>query len=165
MMEKVENGLFVSIEYKGTLQGGDVFDTSYGRQPLEVKLGAGQLIKGFEKELMGMSLNDKKTFTLDPEDAYGQRDENLVREIPRADFPSEMNPQVGMTVGLQGLEGHPVPAQIVQLDDDNVTLDLNHPLAGETLTFAIEVVGISNTQTQIAAGCGSSCDCSADKPC
>jgi len=164
-MEKVENGLFVSIEYKGTLQGGDIFDTSHGRQPLEVKIGAGQLIKGFENELTGMSLNDKKTFTLDPEDAYGQRDESLVREIPRADFPPEMNPQVGMTIGLQGLEGHPVPAQIVQLDDNNVTLDLNHPLAGETLTFEIEVVGISDTQTQIAAGCGSSCDCSADKPC
>lgn len=165
MTEKVANGLFVSIDYKGSLPSGDVFDTSYGRQPLEVKIGAGQLIKGFEKQVVGMSLNEKKTFTLEPEDAYGLRDENLVRAIPRTDFPPEMEPQVGMTVGLQGLDGHPVPAQIVQLDHDRVTLDLNHPLAGETLTFEIEVVGISDTQTQIPAGCGSSCDCSADKPC
>ena len=165
MMEKVTTGLFVSIDYKGSLQSGDVFDTSYGRQPLEVKIGGGQLVKGFEKELMGMSLNEKKTFTLEPEDAYGQRDENLVRQIPRTDFPPEVKPQVGMTVGLQGLEDHPVPAQIVQIEDDNVTLDLNHPLAGETLTFEIEVVGISDTQTQIPAGCGCGCDGSAGKPC
>ena len=77
-MEKVENGIFVSVDYKGTLEDGQVFDTSHGRQPLEIQMGAGQLIKGFENELMGMALNEKKVFTLAPDDAYGQRDENLI---------------------------------------------------------------------------------------
>ena len=86
-MEKIENGLYVSVDYKGTLQNGEVFDSSQGGQPLEVQMGGGQLIEGFERELMGMSLSDKKKFTLDPEDAYGQRDDSLTREFARADFP------------------------------------------------------------------------------
>ena len=159
-MKKVENGLFVSVDYKGTLQNGDVFDTSHGHQPLEVKVGAGKLITGFENELLGMSLNEKKTFTLEPEEAYGQRNENLKRDISRADIPPELNPRVGMTVGLQTPEGQQIPAQIVHLDDEKLTLDMNHHLAGETLNFEIEVVGISDTPTQTPSGCG--CDCSPD---
>ena len=159
-MEKVENGIFVSVDYKGTLENGEVFDTSIGRQPLEIQMGAKQLIKGFENELMGMALNEKKVFTLAPEDAYGHRDESLTRSFPRSEVPPEMNPQVGMTIGLTTPEGHQVPAQIVHLDDEKLTMDLNHPLAGESLTFEIEVVGISTTQTQKPMSCGSGCDCS-----
>jgi len=160
-VKKVENGLFVSVDYRGTLPNGDVFDTSHGHKPLEVKVGAGQLIAGFEKELLAMSLSETKTFTLEPEEAYGQRNENLKRDIPKTDIPPELNPRVGMMVGLQTLEGQ-IPAQIVHLDDEKMTLDMNHPLAGESLTFEIEVVGISDTPTQAPSGCGCGCDCSSD---
>ena len=160
-MEKVEIGLFVSVDYTGTLQNGEVFDSSQGSQPLEVQIGGGQLIEGFERELMGMSLNDKKKFTLDPEDAYGQRDDSLTRDFARKDFPPEMEPQVGMTIALQTPEGRQMPAQITHLDEEKLSVDLNHPLAGESLTFEIEVVGISKTQTQShsGCGCGSGCSC------
>ena len=159
-MEKVENGFFVSVDYKGTLENGQVFDTSQGRQPLEIQMGAGQLIEGFETELMGMTLNEKKVFTLAPENAYGQRDESLTQSFPTSEVPSGMNPCVGMTVGLTTPEGRQVPARIVPLDDDKLTMDLNHPLAGESLTFEIEVVGISTTPTQTPMACGSGCNCS-----
>ena len=159
-MEKVENGMFISVDYKGTLQNGHVFDTSQGRQPLEVEMGAGQLIKGFEKALLGMALNEKKTFTLEPEEAYGQRDESLRRAFSRSDVPPEMNPEVGQTVVLTTPQGQQIPTRIVQVDNETVTVDPNHPLAGESLTFEIEVVGISSTPTQAPAGCGSGCDCS-----
>ena len=159
-MEKVEIGIFVSVDYKGTLEDGQVFDSSHGRQPLEIQMGAGQLIKGFENELMGMALNGKKVFTLAPKDAYGQRDETLTQSFPRSEVPPGMNPQVGMTIGLTTPEGHQVPARIVHLDDEKLTMDLNHPLAGESLTFEIEVVGISSTPTQTPMSCGSGCDCS-----
>ena len=158
-MENVEKGLYVSVDYKGTLQNGEVFDSSHEGQPLEVQMGVGQLIEGFEKELMGMSLNEKKTFTLNPEDAYGQVDESLARDFARADFPPEMEPRVGMTIALQSPEGRQMPARITYLDDEKVSVDLNHPLAGESLTFEIEVVGISSAPTQSHAGCGSGCDC------
>ena len=159
-MGKVETGQFVSVHYKGTLQNGEVFDTSEGRHPLEVQIGEGQIISGFENALMGMSLNEKKVFTLDPEDAYGQKDESLTHSFPRADVPAEINPEVGQTVALSSPEGQQVPALITEMDDEKVVVDLNHPLAGQTLTFDIEVVGISATATQEPAGCGSGCACS-----
>ena len=161
-MEKVENGLFVSVDYKGTLQNGEVFDTSHGRQPLEVEMGAGQLIKGFERELLGMSLNEKKTFTVEVEDAYGQRDESLTHSFARADIPPEFDPQVGQTVALSGPQGQQIPARIVRVDDENVDVDMNHPLAGEALNFEIEVVGISSKPTQETSKCESGCNCSSD---
>jgi peptidylprolyl isomerase len=164
-VEKVKNGMFVSVDYKGSLQNGEVFDTSYGRQPLEIQMGAGQLIKGFEKELLGMAVNEKKMFTIEPEEAYGKRDENLTQSFARSDVPPEMTPRVGMTVGVRTPEGHQVPARITHVDDEKLTLDLNHPLAGETLTFEIEVIGVSSTPTQSPSACGSGCDCSSGCEC
>jgi peptidylprolyl isomerase len=105
-------------------------------------------------------LNEKKVFTLAPEDAYGHRDENQKHSFPISEVPAGMNPEVGMTIGLTTPEGQQVPARVVHLDDEKLTLDLNHPLAGQTLTFEIEVVGISSTPTQTTMPCGSGCDCS-----
>ena len=159
-MEQVQNGVFVSVEYTGTLANGEVFDTSKDRQPLEVHMGAGRMIPGFEQALLGMTLNEKKTFTLDAEEAYGSRDDRLMREFPRNSAPSGTVPEVGQLVALQTPDGQQIPAKIVKVDDQNITLDMNHPLAGESLTFAVEVVGISDTPTQSAEACGEEgCDC------
>jgi peptidylprolyl isomerase len=161
-LEKVENGAYISVEYTGTLKNGDIFDSSHGRKPLEIHMGAGQMIPGFETQLMGMALNEKKVFTLDPEDAYGPRDADLMQSIPRSEVPPEMDVKVGMIVGLRSSDGNRTPALIAELNDEQVTLDLNHPLAGESLTFDIEVVGISSTPTQESASCSAGCDCSGD---
>ena len=159
-MEKIENGVFVSLHYKGTFQNGEVFDTSKGRDPLEVQMGAGQLIPGLEKALVGMSLNEKKVLTIEPEEAYGHVDKSLTHSFARSDVPSEMNAEVGQVVALTSPEGQQVPAQIIEVNAEKVVVDLNHPLAGETLTFDIEVVGISSTPTQEHTGCGTDCACS-----
>jgi len=164
-METVDNGKFVSVAYTGTLQDGEVFDTSQGRQPLEVQVGAGQLIEGFEKALLGMALNEKKVFTLAPNEAYGERDEDLTRDFDRNEIPQKMKPEVGMTVGLNTPDGRQVPAQIVSVDEEKVTVDMNHPMAGKSLTFDIEVVGISDTPTQAPIGCSPGCDCSSGSGC
>ena len=164
-MQKVENGMFVSVTYTGTLENGEVFDTSEGRRPLEFRTGGGQLIKGFEDAVMGMSLNEKKEFTLKPEDAYGLRDENQFHTFPRSEIPENMKPKVGDIVALSGPQGQRIPATLTEMDDENLTFDLNHPLAGKSLTFAIEVVGISDAPTQESQGCGSGCDCSSGCSC
>ena len=164
-MENVESNLYVSVDYKGTLADGEVFDSSEGRQPLEIQMGGGQLIKGFEDALMGMAMNEKKTFTLDPEAAYGERDENMMNNFPRSNVPPGVDPQVGQMIGLQSQDGQQVPARIVSVDDEKIVLDMNHPLAGQALTFDIEVVGISETPTQVQAGCGGSCGCSSEGDC
>lgn len=161
-MEKVENGLFVSVNYTGTLGNGEVFDSSEGREPLEVQMGAGQMIQGFESALMGMSLNEKKTFTLEPEDAYGLRSEEHMHTFSREEVPPEMNPQEGEEILLSTPDGQQIPALIVEANDERVVVDMNHPLAGESLTFDIEIVGISKTATQEPhGGCG--CGCGSDE--
>jgi len=159
-MEKIENDVFVSLHYKGTFQNGEVFDTSKGRDPLEVQMGAGQLIPGLEKALVGMSLNEKKVLTIEPEEAYGHVDKSLTHSFARSDVPSEMNAEVGQVVALTSPEGQQVPTQIIEVNAEQVVVDLNHPLAGETLTFDIEVVGISSAPTQDHTGCGTGCACS-----
>ncbi|MFC1884097.1 peptidylprolyl isomerase [Thermodesulfobacteriota bacterium] len=147
-MEKIENGLFVSVEYTGTLENGEVFDSSQDRGPLEVEIGAGQVISGFEDALKGMALNEKKIVTLEPEEAYGHRNENHIHTFPRTEMPPEIDPQVGQVLGVTTKDGREFPALITKADNTNVTVDLNHPLAGKALTFDIEVVGISNKSTQ-----------------
>ncbi len=159
-MSKVEKDMFVSVEYTGTLENGEVFDTSKGSKPLEIQMGAGQLIKGFEQALTGMTLNEKKNFTLQPGDAYGHRDEKLKQAFPRKDVPKGIEPQVGQTIGLHDGNGQQIPATIVDVNDEQVTLDLNHPMAGKALTFAIEVVGINEKPIQTSCESGGCANCS-----
>ena len=161
-MKKVENGLFVSIQYTGTLESGEVFDSSQGRQPLEVEIGTGRVLKEFETALLGMALNEKKVFTLAAEDAYGERKDDLKHTFARADLPAEADPKVGDVMRLSTADGQQFPARIAEADEEKVVVDLNHPLAGQALTFEVEVVGISDTQTQAPMGCGSGCDCSSE---
>lgn len=142
-MKTIEKDNVVQVHYTGTLADGEVFDSSQGQDPLEITMGQGQLICGFEEALMGMALNEKKTFTLEPEQAYGQRDEKAVRAFPRAQIPPEIDVQIGQVLALSNSQGQQIPAKVIELDEENVTLDLNHPLAGQSLTFAIEVVGIA----------------------
>jgi peptidylprolyl isomerase len=164
-MGKIEKGMFVSVMYTGSLANGDVFDSNEGGQPLEFQTGAGQLIKGFEDAVMEMSLKEKKEFTLKPEEAYGLHDEGRVHDFPRAELPAGMDPKVGDTLAFSTPEGQQIPAKLIKMDDEKLTFDLNHPLAGEKLTFNIEVVGISDTPTQQPQGCGSGCDCSSGCSC
>ncbi len=160
-METVESGKFVTVNYKGTLESGEVFDSSEDGQPMEVNVGSGQVIQGFENALMGMALNEEKSFTLEPDEAYGFRDENQLHTFSRQEVPPEMNPQVGDVIGLQTPDGQQIPAKIAETDEEKVVVDLNHPLAGEKLNFEIQVVDISDTPTQMSADCSSGgCDCS-----
>ena len=163
-MQTVEDGQFVSLTYTGTMEDGEEFDSCDPSSPLEFQTGSGQLIKGFEDAAMGMALNEKKKFTIQPEDAYGQRDENSVHEFPRSELPEGVDPKVGDSVAFSTPEGQQIPARLMKMDDVNLTFDMNHPLAGETLTFEIEVVGISDTPTQ-SQGCGSDCDCGSGCTC
>ena len=164
-MLKVENGMYVSVDYTGTLENGEKFDSSKGRAPLEFKVGEGQMIKGFEEAVIGMAIDEKKTFTLSPDEAYGQRDESCTYEFPTAEIPSGIVPEVGQTLALRSPDGRQIPARIVAADKEKVTFDLNHPLAGESLTFEIQIKTISDAPTQQAVDCGSGCDCSSGCDC
>ena len=151
-MDKVTKGLFVRVHYTAILENGEVFDSTRGGEPIEVHVGQGEVIRGFEAALIDMRLNEKKVFTLSPEEAYGQRDESLLRSFRRRELPPGFNPQKGEIIALQSSDGTQIPALVSDADDEQITIDLNHPLAGKSLTFDIEVVGISDQPT-IIEGC------------
>ncbi len=138
----VEKGNIVKVRYTARLKDGTVFDKSKEGAPLEFTVGSGQIIPGLDKAVEGMELNEEKKVTIEPADAYGKRNETLKREFPKSSLPENFKPEKGMVIKLQDQNGKPVPVKIIDITENNITVDLNHPLAGEVLTFDITVVGI-----------------------
>jgi peptidylprolyl isomerase len=141
----------VTIHYVGTLNDGTQFDNSRDRgEPTTVEIGDGNLIAGFNNAIIGMEEGETKTFTLTPDDAYGERDPERINPLDRSIFPEDFPFQEGMTVPLQNDEGHNFLAVITEFNDEVVTADFNHPLAGKDLTFTVEVLSVNddtNTNT------------------
>ena len=132
----------MQVDYTGKLADGTVFDSSVERGPLEFTLGAGQVIPGFEKAVLGMKVGEQKTVTIPADEAYGPyRDEQVV-ELPREKLPSDMTPEVGQQLVMRQPDGSEIVVVITELSDETVTIDANHPLAGKDLTFEIELVKI-----------------------
>jgi len=141
---QARNGDVVQVDYTGKLADGTVFDSSAERGPLEFTLGAGQMIPGFEKAVFGMKVGEKKTVTIPVDEAYGPRRDDLVVEVPREKLPSDMTPEVGQQLGIKQPDGRTAIVTITNVSDNNtVTIDANHPLAGKDLTFEIELVKIN----------------------
>lgn len=156
-MDKATKGKYVKLHYTGKYEDGEVFDSSSGCQPLEIQLGSNQVIPGFEQAIEGMGVNEKKTFTLKPSEAYGERQEELEQTFNRSDFPADFAPEIGQVLILQTAEHGQFPATVKGLEGESVYLDLNHPLAGRTLTFDIEVTEINDQPSPSACGAGCSC--------
>ncbi len=131
----------VEIHYEGTLSDGSVFDSSEGQEPLEFVFGVGMLIPGLEEGLEGMAEGDTATIEVSAEDAYGPREEQAVQPIPRAEIDPEIELEEGMQLVGQSPQG-PMIVTVIEFDDETVMIDFNHPLAGEDLTFDVEVVSI-----------------------
>ena len=142
-MQQVKKGDTVKVHYHGKLTNGETFDSSEGKEPLEFKVGEGSVIKGFDEGVMGMQIGDKKTIQVPVEDAYGPKNEEMLIEFPKDRFPSDMNPEVGMPLTMSNGSGQNFRVTIIEVKDDSVILDANHPLAGEELIFDIELVSIS----------------------
>jgi len=145
-MKTVTNGNNVKIHYKGTLTNGEIFDDSRSRgSTMQVAVGNGSLIKGFESALVGMTEGQTKKISLTAEQAYGPVIEQAIVSVPKAAFPENFMFEEGVTVQGRNDSGSPVTAKIVNFDDETVTLDHNHPLAGQDLNFEIELVEIEET--------------------
>lgn len=143
-MKQVQTGSKVKIDYEGKLDDGAVFDSSKGRMPLEIKVGEGNLIPGFEDALVGMQEGEEKEIRIMPEDAYGPVHPQLVQKIPRNVAPKEVEPKLGMVIGLKNPKtGQTIPARIAEVTPKDITIDMNHPLAGKALNFKIKIVQIA----------------------
>lgn len=156
-MRRVENGSYVKVHYTGKYDSGEVFDSSSGCHPIEVRVGSNEVIAGFESALLGMAVQEKKSFTLQPAQAYGERNNDLQQTFNLSDFPEDFKPEIGQVLILQDSNSGQFPAVVKEIATESVILDLNHPLAGHTLNFEIEVMEINDQPTPSACGCGCSC--------
>lgn len=142
-MTQAKSGDTVRVHYTGSLNDGTQFDSSIGQEPLEVKLGSGAVIPGFDAALQGMSEGESKTVTIPADQAYGERQQEAVQEYPRSALPDDLELEVGIQLQGQMPNGQRVLLTVVEIGDETVVLDANHPLAGQDLTFDLEMVEIA----------------------
>ena len=144
-MTEVKKGDKIKVEYEGSLDDGTVFDSSDKHDaPLEFTAGSGQLIKGFDEAVIGMKKGEEKVVKIPPEEAYGTHNPELVKDLPRDCFPKEQEIKPGMIFMMKTEDGRQIPLRISKVTDDKITVDLNPPLAGKTLTFKIKIVAIAS---------------------
>ena len=146
MKKAIQSGDTVSVHYTGKLENGEVFDSSSGRRPLIFTVGCGQIIRGFDEAVVGMTAGEKKTVTIAPEMAYGPRQAELIVDIPKNTVPEDMELEKGMMIELIDPQGNKIPAEVFEILDEVVKMDLNHFLAGKTLVFDIEIVEAGPSQ-------------------
>ncbi|MBS1771939.1 MAG: peptidylprolyl isomerase [Bacteroidetes bacterium] len=142
-MQQVKNGDTVQVHYHGKLTDGSTFDSSEGRDALQFTVGSGQVIKGFDDALIGMTIGEKKTVHIPVHEAYGHRNDNMMMEYPKSEFPADMPPVVGLELHMSDEAGNVFPVVIADIKGETVVLDANHPLAGQDLIFDLELVAIS----------------------
>ena len=148
-MEQVKSGDKIKVHYHGKLTNGETFDKSEGRDPLEFEVGSGQVIKGFDDGVTGMTIGQKKTINIPFAEAYGPKNEDMIIEMPKDRFPSDMEIEVGMPLSMSDGQGQQFQVVITEIMDDVVMLDANHPLAGQDLIFDLELVDITAKKSLI----------------
>ena len=141
---KVEKGNKIKVEYEGKFEDGNVFDSSESHgHPLEFEVGAGMVVPGFDNAVIGMMLDEEKEIRIEPKDAYGEVNPEAFRKVSKEQLPTEAEIKPGMMLGVQLPNGQQMPVKVSEVDDKELTLDLNHPLAGKVLLFKIKVVEIN----------------------
>ena len=146
-IQQAKIGDTVKVHYTGRLQDGTVFDTSVGSEPLEFTLGQGQIIPGFEQAVIGMQVGESKTVTISVDQAYGPRRDDMILEVSRDELPDDLEPTVGMQLQMNQGDGGIMIVTITEVSETTIKIDANHPLAGQDLTFDIELVDIGKSQT------------------
>lgn len=147
-MAEAKSGDKVKVHYTGKFEDGTVFDTSNERGPLELTLGSHDVIPGVENAVEGMQEGEKKQVTVPCEEGYGQHDEQQVLDVPKDKLPDDVEPQEGMVLEGQTQDGNTIRLQVVEVAEDTVKVDANHPLAGKTLVFDLELAEVEKQQEQ-----------------
>ena len=153
----VKKGEWIKVEYTGTLDDGTIFDGTgiNGGNPLKFQVGSGQLVKGFDESVLGKGLDEEFSIRLEPTEAYGELKDGMTQKVPRTQFPKGVDLQPGLMLMVMGPQGQ-VPASIKSVRDDEVVIDLNHPMAGKVLNFKIKIVE-TNSEPDPPSACGCGC--------
>lgn len=137
----IKKGNKIKVEYEGRFEDGEVFDTSEKHdEPLEFEAGKGMVVPGFDDAVIGMDEGEEKEITLKPEEAYGESNPQAIQKVPKDKFPK--GAKTGMMIGIPLPNGQQIPGKIIEITDSEVTVDINHPMAGKTLIFKIKIVSI-----------------------
>ncbi|TAG30043.1 MAG: peptidylprolyl isomerase [Sphingobacteriia bacterium] len=150
-MQVAKKGDKIKVHYHGKLTNGNTFDSSEGREPLDFEIGGGMVIAGFDEGVTGMTIGEKKTVHIPADQAYGPKQEEMIMEFPKTQFPADMVPEIGMQLNMSNGSGQNFPVVIVEIKEEVVVLDANHPLAGEDLIFDLELVAIDGPKSLIIA--------------
>jgi FKBP-type peptidyl-prolyl cis-trans isomerases 2 len=148
-MQQVKSGDTVKVHYSGRLTDGTTFDSSAGREPLQFEVGSGMVIAGFDNGVVGMTVGEKKTIQIPVDEAYGQKNPDMIIEFPVSEFPDDLTLEVGQRLNMTNGSGQIIPVVITEIGKETVMLDANHPLAGEDLVFDIELVEIGASSSRI----------------
>jgi FKBP-type peptidyl-prolyl cis-trans isomerase SlpA len=142
-MSKVKANDTVKVHYTGKLNDGSVFDSSREKDPIQFTMGQGQIIPGFENGLIDMEVNETKTINIPSAEAYGDRNDEMIQEVPKSQLPPEVKPEVGMNLMSQTPDGQQMQLTVAEVKEESIVVDANHPLAGKDLTFEVELVEIA----------------------
>ncbi len=133
----------VLVHYTGKFKDGNVFDSTEGREPIRFTVGSGELISGFDRGVVGMAVGEKKSVQMESQEAYGDYRDDLVFKVKREELGPEIDPEEGMVLRMRDANGNSMPARIIEVAAEEVTIDANHPLAGQEITFELELMELS----------------------
>ena len=142
-MSKAKKGDKVKVHYTGKLNDGTIFDSSRDREPLEFELGGGQMIAGFDKAVDGMAVGESKTARFSSAEGYGEKNEDMIFTVPKDQLPPEIKPEEGQQLSMQHPSGQQIPVVVTKVEENQIVIDANHPLAGKELEFEIELMEIN----------------------
>jgi len=149
MNDEINMHSLVLMHYSIALTNGEIIESSFDDEPVEITMGHDDITDGMELALFGLKEGDTQTLTLTPEQGFGFRDENNIHEMPLSDFPEDLPPEVGLSYSFESPDGGEIPGTVVSLKDDTVEIDFNHPLADHEIVFSVEIIGINNAHTEI----------------
>jgi len=141
-MTQAKTGDIVRIHYTGMLADGTRFDSSKEREPLQIEIGAGKVLSGLDKQIVGMNVGDTQTIKIPAEDAFGPHDPRKIQTVPRSNVPADVDVRPGMQLQAESSSGTPMTLSVVEVNSEEITVDANHPLAGRDVVFEVELTEI-----------------------
>lgn len=150
MPDEINMHSMVLMHYSIGLTNGSIVESSFDDEPVEITMGHGSISDGMELALIGLKEGDTQTLTLTPDQGFGDRDEDNIHHMPLSDFPEDLAPATGLSYTFESPEGDETPGTVITVKEKSAEVDFNHPLAGQTIVFTVDILGINNTQTKIS---------------